>query len=223
MQRKHLQENDSSKFLLEEYRALEGRFQSYRVEGVSRLNSYLTLTSVLGGAGLFFLGNSANLSAVVSHSILIAVMLLLSSVGYDAWYYIIIRQITSDKIERGLSRIRHYFIEQDQSISKYLVNSINDDPTLYLRRQKKSNGVRRTVQTIQAFTLSIAVLSAANLTLPTLKEWVILLGLAAFAIDFGLFEYIGNRRFAREQERVTEKSVFPDNNTSNRSQKVVRK
>ncbi len=207
--KERVQNNKSQEFLLEEYKALENRFQSYRVEGVSRLNSYLTLTSVLGGAGLFFLGNSTNLPSTISQPILIAVMLLLASVGFDTWFYIVIRQITSDKIERGLARIRHYFIEHDKSISKYLVNSINDDPTPYIKSQNRSNGVRRTIQTIQAFTLSIAFIVAANLVLPQLNLWLFAVGVIVFLIDYLFLEQLGKQRFTKAQERVGKETLFP--------------
>jgi hypothetical protein len=211
--------NVSKDFLLEEYKALEGRFQNYRIEGVSRLNSYLTLTSVLGGAGLFFLGNNTNISTAIAQPILIAVMLLLASVGFDTWYYILLRQITSDKIERGLSRIRHYFVEQDETISKYLVNSINDDPTSYVKYQNKSNGVRRTVQTIQAFTLSIAFTTASNLFMRQLGLWSILIGIVVFIIDFAYFENSGKKSFERAQERVSKESIFPSDKETKKIQK----
>jgi hypothetical protein len=221
MQKERLQNNSSREFLLEEYKALESRFQTYRVEGVSRLNSYLTLTSVLGGAGLFFLGNNANLPSITSQPILIAVMILLSSVGYDTWFYIVIRQITSDKIERGLSRIRHYFIERDETISRYLVNSINDDPTSFIKSQNRASGVRRTVLTIQAFTLSVAFVSFVNLIMPQIRSWLIIVGIAVFIFDFVLFEYLGKKRFARAQERVTKESVFPFDTEAKKQVKKV--
>jgi hypothetical protein len=219
-----MQNNISKEFLLEEYKALESRSQNYGIEGVSRLNAYLILASVLCGSALFFLGNNINLSSIIAQPMLAVVMILLTSVGFDTWFYILKRQVVSDKIERGLARIRHYFVERDETISKYLVNSINDDPTSYIESQNRSNDVMRIVQKIQAFTLSLAFLSTANVIVPQMGGWLIIIGIVVFSADFFLLEYIGKQRFSKAQEHISKESIFPlSKETKKKSKKATKK
>jgi len=159
----------------------------------------------IGGASLV---TASSINASVSLPLIVILMFVLTWIGFDTWEYILTRQEISDRLERGLSRIRRYLFKRNKEVLDYLVNSINDDPTLYIVRQDHPNGVRRTIQTIQSTTLAIA--SAALLAIFGMRlELLFVFSLIVFSMNFIILIYIGRRRFKKAFERALAESKFP--------------
>ena len=113
----------SSDFMLEEYKMLRERFHSLRSEGVNRLNFFITLTSVVVG-GVLVWGSSNNVSPVLFKSVLLVALLLLASVGLDVFWFMVTRHRATDKVQRGMNRVRRYFVECDPSLTPYFCAKI---------------------------------------------------------------------------------------------------
>jgi len=200
----------AKEFMLEEYKALESRFQGYRIEGVNRFNSYVTSTSVMIGGALILLANTATVPWRLVYTMVMLVMLVLSSIGIDAWNYIIVRQIESDRFERGLARIRRYFLHTLPTLEPYLVNKTHDEPTLYVTHQTHAHGIRRSIQTIQAVTTGFAGGLALSLLLTdTMILSAILGGIGLSLVDYVGLELLGQRRFRRAYHRAQATMQFP--------------
>jgi len=190
---------NSVNFMLEEYRMLQGRYESLWSEGVTRLNFFVTLTSALL-AGMALIGSGGQQNPTFFKLILLAILLLLSAIGLDLYQFILMRARVVDKAERGMRRIRRYFIEQDHSLKDYVTFAYHDEPTDYLFEKHGSN-VRRTTQLILACIAGIACgLIADLLALPL--EVALSVGVIAFVIDFALMEYRARRYLAYWAQRA---------------------
>ena len=60
-----------------------------------------------------------------------------------------------DRYERGLARIRHYFIMLDPTIKDYFVTRSIEVPTSNI--SKNNSGMRRAAQIIEGFLIGLAV------------------------------------------------------------------
>ena len=200
--------NDTSmspEFMLQEYSALRERFHSLRTEGVNRLNFFLTLTSAIIG-GVLVLGSGANLPPTLLESMLLAALILLAIVGIDVCQYMVTRDRITDRIERGMGRVRRYFVERDPSLANFIVHPYHDEPTSYLA--SGSRGVRRTAQTVQSFTVGLAAGIAADLV-NIRTEYAVLIGVISFTLNFIILELYAKYTL-RQALKKTEKEVkFP--------------
>jgi hypothetical protein len=198
----------SADFLLEEYRMLQGRFHSLRNEGINRLNFFLTFTSAVLG-GTLLLGSSGTLTPTFLKLILLGVLVLLTGVGFDVFQFIVVRDIVTDRVERGMSRIRRYFIEQDGHLKDFVLYPYYDDPTDYLTK-KQSPGIQRTAQTIQAFTAGLGAAIITDLvSLPLIVA--IGIGLAVFGLDFYALDRYARRQLVGALDKVRGNVLFPRN------------
>lgn len=147
-------ETSSQRILLEEYRLLEDRYLRTRNEGVTRMNFFITSVSVaLGGILVFASGN--NIPFIYFRPVLLVVLITLSAIGLDIFFFLIVRDIATDRYERGLARIRHYFVTLDPEIGNYFMNNIVDVPTPYIVR--KLSGMRTAAQIVVSFLLSLTL------------------------------------------------------------------
>jgi hypothetical protein len=149
------QETPSADFMLEEYKLLQERFHSLRNEGLNRLNFFITLTSVIAGGVLIFANNS-NFSPQFVKILIATAFVMLSIIGWDICGTLVARDRATDRVERGMARIRRYFIQRDPSISDFLIFPHHDEPTRYVTKLSGA-GVRRSAQAIQSFIVSIIV------------------------------------------------------------------
>lgn len=154
-----LQETSSQRILLEEYRALNADYLNLRSEGISRVNFFITATSVVLGGALVLASSNSTLPVLYFKLILLTAALILATVGLETYSYLIHREISSDRLMRGLARIRHYFVKLDPQIRDHFVTKVADTPTGSLIH--KHSGLRRTTQIIEGFFVGLifAVLS----------------------------------------------------------------
>lgn len=199
--------NESSQQILaDEYRLLQGRFLSLRDEGINRLNFFITVASVSIGSLLVFGGNS-NMPPQYFKTILLIVLAVLALVNYDICKFLVSRDVVTDRYERGLARIRNYFVKLDPNISDYFVTNITDKPTNYLIQ--KNSGMQRTAQILEGFLLGLfaAILSTfSSLAI----EFDFAIGCGVAILVFALLEIRAqikfNRALARIKKEIDERS-----------------
>ena len=138
--------------------------------------------------------------------ILLVLLLILAAIGYDIYLFMIARDRASDRLERGMARIRRYFVERDTELEKFLVYTTYDGPTVYLTRSNA--GLRRTVQIIESFVIAlIACLMASLIALPFV--YMILLGIVIFVLTF-ITLVLNARRSLKQELKIAAKYMrFP--------------
>jgi hypothetical protein len=205
--RKTNTENSSSeRFLIEEYQMLRERFHNMRTEGINRINLLFTVTSAVLGGVLLFDSKNSSFSPGFFQLILLIMLLILAAVGYDIYLFLIARDRVSDRVERGMARIRRYFVEKDKDLEKYLVYTTYDNPTTYLSRSNA--GLRRTVQIIESFIVTLISCLIANMfVLP--YRYLILTGISIFILTFTAL-LLNARRLLKQELKLSAKYMkFP--------------
>jgi hypothetical protein len=196
----------SDHFLIEEYKMLRERYHSMRSEGINRVNFLFTITSAVLGGILLFDSKNSSFSPGFFQLIFIIMLSILAVVGYDIFLFMIARDRVSDRVERGMARIRHYFVLRDKSIEDFLVYTIYDNPTTNLTRP--SVGLMRSVQVIEAFLIASIVCVIANiLQLP--YDYLLILGTVAFVLTFTFLQIISRRLLQRELKASERFMKFP--------------
>ena len=147
-----LQETSSQRILLEEYRALNADYLNLRSEGINRVNFFITAMSVVLG-GVLVIASDSKLPVLYFKLILSTAALILATIGFEIHSYLIQRAISSDRLMRGLARIRNYFVTLDPQIRDNFVTKIADAPTDSLIH--KHSGLRRTIQIIEGFLVGL--------------------------------------------------------------------
>jgi hypothetical protein len=141
----------SRQILADEYRLLQDRFLSLRDEGINRLNFFITVTSVSLGSLLIF--GASNMPLQYFKITLLIVLAVLALVNFDICKFLVSRDVVTDRYERGLARIRSYFVKLDPTVGDYFVTNITDKPTNYLIQ--KNSGMQRTAQILEGFLLGL--------------------------------------------------------------------
>jgi hypothetical protein len=198
------EDSASSEFMLEEYKMLRERFHSLRNEGVSRLSFFIALTSAVIG-GVLVLGNNIPLASF--RLMLLAALILLASVGADVVQFMVTRDSVTDRVERGMNRVRRYYIQHDPSLKDFVIFPYHDEPTSYITKQGVL-GIRRTALTVQSFTVGLAVGVVAD-WLNVRFEVSVALGLIAFAANFLILEQNAKRKFAKALVQAESNVKFP--------------
>jgi hypothetical protein len=196
----------SADFMLAEYRVLQERFLSLRDEGLNRLNFFITLTSVITGGVLIFANNS-NFSSQFVQILIVVAFFVLSIIGGDICGTLAARDRATDRVERGMTRIRHYFVQKDPSLSNFLIFAYHDDPTRYVTVTSGA-GVRRSAQAIQSFIVSIIVGISANLGNLRI-EYVGLLSILAFIVNFLILETRARKTYKDALIKAKNDAKFP--------------
>jgi hypothetical protein len=190
------QETPSSDFMLEEYKMLQERFHSLRSEGLNRLNFFITLTSVIAG-GVVIFADSSNFSPQFVKILIATAFMMLSIIGWDICGTLVARDRVTDRVERGMARIRQYFIQKDPSISDFLIYPYHDEPTRYVTTLSGA-GIRRSAQAIESFIVSIIVGVLASLgNLQAVS--VGLLAVGGFIASFLVLERRARRSYKEAQ------------------------
>ena len=205
--KKKNEENSSSeRLLIEEYQMLRERFHNLRSEALSRMNLFFTVTSAVLGGILLFGSRNSSIPSDFFQLILLVLFLILAAIGYDIYLFMIARDRASDRVERGMARIRRYFVERDKEFEKYLVYTTYDGPTTYITRSNA--GLRRTVQIIESFIIALIAFLIANLVaLPF--TYIVLLGIAIFVLTF-ITLVLNARRLLKQELKSSAKYMrFP--------------
>jgi len=198
-------ETPSQRILLEEYRLLQSRFLDLQNEGLTRMNFFITAASVSIGSFLIF--GSNNLPALYFKITLLIIIALLSMIDIYICRFFISREIAVDRYERGLARIRNYFISLDTNLKDYFVTKIFDVPTSKIKGN--NSGMRRSAQLIGAFLLGLE--GSILITFTSLPAEInILIGLVIAILVFSIFEWYAQRRFKKVVEVVETEMKFKE-------------
>jgi hypothetical protein len=200
-----LHETSSQHILLEEYRMLQGRFTNLRDEGMTRMNFFITSVSVAIGGVLIFGSGNNNLSVEYFKFILLGTIALLTVVGCGIFDFLVSRDIAADRCERGLARIRYYFVRLDPVIENYFVTAVANNPTRYLTR--KYSNTRRTAQTVVAFLLGLAFLIISTF-IDIRPELDILIGFVMAIIVFIALEAYARKKIIKAFRIVEKETQF---------------
>ncbi len=117
-------DDEINDFMIAEFNLLESAKENLASEQESRGNFFLAVVSgsliALGVLGQ--LGIPTDLSATIAFIVLVVLAVL----GMSTFYQSLRRNFRLIFYTRGLNRIRHYFVDQDPSIRKYLILETND-------------------------------------------------------------------------------------------------
>jgi hypothetical protein len=183
-------ETSSQRILLEEFRLLQDRFGRNRDEGIARMNFFITAASVVLGGVLVF-GSGNNITFDYFRLILFVALIVLSAIGLDIYAWLITRDISADRFERGLARIRHYFLALDPEIEKFFINSVFDMPTG--RLIKKTSGMRAAAQIVESVLLSLSF-TILSTFLSFSSETSILVGVTSTIMIYTILEAYARKR-----------------------------
>jgi hypothetical protein len=198
-------ETSSQRILLEEYRLLQSRFLDLQNEGLTRMNFFITAASVSIGSFLVF--GSNNLSELYFKIILLIIVALLSMIDIYICRFFISREIAVDRYERGLARIRNYFVRIDADLKDYFVTKIFDVPTGNIKGN--NSGMRQSAQLIGAFLLGLE--GSILMTFTSLfVEIDILTGFVIAILAFSILEWNAQRRFKKVVEAVETEMKFKE-------------
>lgn len=200
-------ETPSQRILLEEYRLLQSRFLDLQNEGLTRMNFFITAASVSIGSFLVF--GSSNLPSLYFRITLLIITALLSVIDIYICRFFISREIAVDRYERGLARIRHYFVGFDAALKDYFVTKIVDVPTSNIRGN--NSGMRQSAQLIAAFLLGLEGSLLATFTSLS-AEFDFLIGLVTAIMVFAVLEWNAQRRFRKAVAQVEKGMIFKDRN-----------
>lgn len=178
------QETSSQRILLEEFKALHTDYVNLRGEGVNRVNFFITAMSVAFGGVLVFASNN-NIPPTYFKYILLIVSLIMASIGYEIYNFLIQRDIASDRNIRGLGRIRRYFTQLDPDIKDYFINRLDDTPSGYL--VYKSSRMRRSLQILEGFLVGL-VLAVISTFAPISVYIIGGIGIGSALLTVGLLE-----------------------------------
>jgi hypothetical protein len=163
------------------------------------MNFFITATSVAIGGVLVFGSNSSNLPADYFTFILLITLILLVIIGLDLYGYLIHRDISADRDERGLARIREYFINLDPKIKECFVTKHSDGPTRYITYN--GSGVRRIAQVIDAFLLGLIIIILLTF-IRIIPEIAISIGFITTLLAFLVLEINARRRLGAVLKKV---------------------
>ena len=200
------QETSSQRILLEEYRALNADYLNLRSEGVNRVNFFITAMSVVLGGALVVASNN-KLPILYFKLILSTAALILASIGLEIHSYLIHREISSDRLMRGLARIRNYFVKLDPQIRDNFVTKVFDTATGSLIH--KRSGLRRTIQIIEGFLVGL-IFTVLSTLLPISQIANIGFGVGVTILTIMLLEINARRKLNRAFKTATAEIKFND-------------
>ena len=199
------QSSPATDFLLAEYQAISQEFHRHRNEGISRLNFFITLTSLFGG-GLLLLNEVGSPSPTSIQLISLGALAFLIVIGWYTFSFTISRDSSADHTVRTQARIRRYFADQYPTIKPYLTWPESDEPTPYVFKNK--SGIRQTAQTILTLLCSLAVSITLNLIF---RQMLLSLGsgILAFGGIFMILRAYAQRKFRAAYQKAEQAVRFP--------------
>lgn len=198
-------QNSSAEFLLTEYNQITEETRRLRGEGLSRLNFFITITST-ALAGLVVLGQSSTASDTTVQLVSVGALIFLTLLGWNAFRFIISRDISTDFNIRANGRIHRYFIERDPSISKYITWQDHDEPTSWIANN--TSNLRSTSQSILSSLCALNAGIIANLIFTNLY-WSIAIGIIFFLITLMVLNRYAKMRFKAAKEKAQKSIRFP--------------
>ena len=126
------------------------------------MNFFITAASFSLGGLLVFGGNAQNFPQLYFRIALLSVLLLLGIIDYYICLFFVQKDVLIDRYERGLIRIRRYFIGLDPVIESYFVTRVMEEPTHNILRN--NSGLRRAAQIIESFLMALATITALTFT-----------------------------------------------------------
>lgn len=207
---KHIQP-ETLNFLLSEYEVLKESISTEISLGETRINMFITITS--GAVVLLTLmshlaKDDITIFYITSTSILLSLLLL----GLCIFARLIDRDIMLVIYTRGMNRIRHFFVEQEPSIVKYLILPIFDDtPKFYRSRTKRRVGLRHLTAIINGLIAAFLTytLFALVFHVSSVSWQRIIVSVLSFVIVISLQEIYARSRLRSAEDST--KSQFPTN------------
>jgi len=203
-------ETSSQHILLEEYRALHSDYIQQRSEGVTRMNFFVTAISViLGGILIFASGNNATMIFYFRH-VLLAALIILTTIGIDVYLFLIQRNIDIDQDIRGMARVRIYFVKHDPGLEKFFVTGIYDSPSKHITN--KGSGMRRSAEIIVSFLVGIALVTLSSY-FPLTLEINIAIGVSMTILTALLLDLFAQRKLGKALSDAQKEMKFNINVT----------
>ncbi|MFM8321740.1 MAG: hypothetical protein ACKOC5_12575 [Chloroflexota bacterium] len=193
-------------FLLAEYQLLRERFISLQQERVQRLNFFIALTLACLGVVLY-LGGTTRMRPDIFLLLVQVALLLLAAVGADLVMFLVMRERVIDRVERGMARIRHYFVERDPGLARYVILATSDESTLHVRNLKVM-GLQRAAQVVQGITVALAATLLAYL-LNTPLYLSMGVGAVAFVVDYLALESYTRETLKQAAAQAQREANFP--------------
>jgi len=194
-------------FLLAEYNKSHDELNRLRDEGMKRLNFFITMTTSVVG-GLVILGGWKAISIIQFQLIAIVALLFLLIVGWGVFRFSIYRDIDMDFQLRSIARIRHYFMDLDPKMQRFLVEEkFDDEPTHYITGENVSS-FRTTTHTIISLFFSAIAGSLTNLFVDNVIISIVI-GLVGFVLAFVTMDNYIKSMFKKALENARKSIQFP--------------
>ena len=196
-------------FLVAEYNAINEEGRRLRVEGLNKLNFFLTLTVALfaGVVGLYQAqANSNSPDYTFVQLIAVGASLFLIVIGWFAFLYTIQRDIFADFNIRATGRISRYFSNSRPRIRPYLLWQDHDEPTGYLTHNRSA--IRRIIQVVLSFLVALVTGLTSNFILDS-SAVSFATGTLGLLISWGFFHWYAARRLRAAFSRASAEVRFP--------------
>lgn len=195
----------TDEFLINQYNVISEETKRLRIEGLNRLNFFITITSAVIG-GLLILSQVGSLSVALLKLIFIGALVFLLLIGWDTFKFSISRDKSTDFNVRATGRISRYFSEKNQTLEKYLLWQNHDEPTNWIVRN--TSGIRRTTQSVLSFLCALISSLIANFII---KELLILaiIAIIIFLIAYFYFRNYAKRQYKKASEIALASIKFP--------------
>lgn len=190
-------------FLLKELEIISNDIARFRSEGINRLNFFISMTTaILGGLAFLFSMTTYDIFQFA----LAGGFFLLILIGWNAFQYLIERDIASDRNARATARIRRFFLDKFPVLEKHITWHMYDDPTSWVTANKSN--MRKTVQYI--LSAIIAILSgviASNLI--AMMYISILIAIIFIPLTFFVLEMYAKLKFKKATNEAISSIRFP--------------
>lgn len=191
-------------FLLAEFENVNQEFTRQRQEGMNRLNFFITLTSLIGGA-LIILGEVGSPSSTDLQYITLGALFFLVIIGWYTFDFTISRDDSTDMVVRAGGRIRRYFTDHRPEIKPYITWQNHDEPTPWIT--KNVSNVRRTAQALLTFLIAAAFGIVINLIFQ-LAYVSFAVGILIFGITWFLLDAYAAKRLKKATESASQDVRF---------------
>jgi len=189
-------------FMLAEYQIIANN-RAHEIErGQSYVNLFLTIAS--GTAALLAL--MSQVASTAFSFISIPILLILFLLGIISYIRVVQRDIRITTHSRHMGRIRHFFVEIQPGIQKYLPNSPHDDRS-YLHKGSEVIGLKNVVSLINSSVAAIIVFLVIN-TIAEVRMGTVT-AVIIFIMALMLHEWFAKARYRRAENENKEDIQFP--------------
>jgi len=151
-------------FLVAAYEAINEEGRRLRVEGLARLNFFLTLTAALfTGVVYLYQAESQTESPdfIFVQIVALGASLFLILIGWYTFLYTIQRDIYADFNIRATGRISRYFSDLHPGVRPHLLWQDHDEPTIYVTHNHSA--IRRILEVVLSFLVALVIGLTTNL------------------------------------------------------------